>query len=361
METVPAQAAPTDRRAVGIWRVVGLVAYALTPILSLGYGSWLAFLVAAIRYSHLGRRVAGLLWGSTGVLLTAAAGMVATADTASGTPADRVFVVCALVAFIGGTVEAVVLALVAAALGYQGRTPRRSPDRGRADASEPVSPAPQPATDQAAPEVGQPTGRPPARYRRLWWILGLSIFGLMTAMSLALYQFDHATSCTVANPSHPCIRSLQGTITAPGWSEDIPGYNGDITTKYYFVATLRESGRRVDVWSFQPQPHLRVGDAVVLERWKGHYITVTSRSHRVEVNGWEPQVLTWLLVLLYGSAAVAALLRRAGLLSLDEHPRGRLSMLRSILGWTFLTSAAALTCITIPWALSAPQLYLRWW
>jgi len=32
-----------------------------------------------------------------------------------------------------------------------------------------------------------------------------------------------------------------------------------------------------------------------------------------------------------------------------------------ILGWTLLTDIAALTCVAIPWALSAPQLYLHWW
>lgn len=70
--------APSSGGPVRPGRLVGLVVFGLAPVLSLGFGSWLAFLVAAIRYSYLGRWAALLLWASTSGYLAAALVMVAT-------------------------------------------------------------------------------------------------------------------------------------------------------------------------------------------------------------------------------------------------------------------------------------------
>lgn len=252
---------------------------------------------------------------------------------------------------VGGRIEAVVLPVLAAVRGYRGHTFGREPDHAPADAPEPTP----------GPGAVRAPDRPAILVRRLWGTLGIGVFALAAAMGLTLHQFSRATTCAVARPSDPCVHSLQGTISRPGWTENVSGYNGNDTTRYHHVVVLGDTGRRVEFWTFRPRPDLRVGDTVTLEQWKGHVITVGGHGRRTGADGWKPEPLGWMLAVLYASTAVAAGLWRVGLLSLDEHPRGRLGRLRSVLGWLVLTITTILAIITISWGLSAPGLYLYWW
>ncbi|HET9653846.1 MAG TPA: hypothetical protein VFP72_00695 [Kineosporiaceae bacterium] len=345
---------------------MGLVVFALTPLLSLGFGSWLAFVVAAIRYSHLGRRVALLLWGSALVQLAAVVGMAANADSSRGTSADRVFGVCLFVAVVGGSAETVALAIVAAVGGYHGRTPRTPGEvshRG-VDGTGPREPGavgPGTVAGQEEPAGTQLAAHTLGRFRWVLWVLGVCALGMTVAMGLAAHQFQRASSCAAPVPSRPCVASLPGVVSAPGRTRERSGYNGTSDTLYSIVVSLEGSGQRVEVWSYQPHPGFRVGDAAVVERWKGRFIAVADQGHRVEVDDWNPRVLRVMLWILYGSVVVAAVLWRLRLLGLGEHPRGLRAVSSSVFGWMFFVVACVLGSTVLGLALSAPQVYLCWW
>lgn len=189
----------------------------------------------------------------------------------------------------------------------------------------------------------------------------------MGAMGLALQQYEHATSCTRPNPSDPCIRELPGAISAPGRSQNNSWCGGGPAgacheeTDYSIVVTQQGSGARVEVWDAQRHPDLRVGDPVVLEQWKGRYIAVTDQGHRVEVNDWNPGFLNWALAITFGSIAIAGVLWRVGLFSLDEHARGRRAVLRSTVCVAFVMGLGTIAWNVLLLGLSAPLFYLRWW
>lgn len=130
---------------------------------------------------------------------------------------------------------------------------------------------------------------------------------------------------------------------------------------YVLTITLRETGQRVEVWRGQPRPVFQVGEAVALHRWKGRDIAVAGNDHHVDVNAWNPEVDTALLVIMCGSTVAAGLLRMVGLISLDEHPRGRVAVLRSALGLIWMVAVVSTGSVLFGTALAEPGVYLSWW
>jgi hypothetical protein len=98
-----------DRHAVG---VVGEVLFALAPWLSLGIATPVAFIVAAVLFSHLGKVHAVVLWLSAAVYTTA----VITIFADNGASAS---IVCGLICMVGGGIQAIVFAILAAERGYR--------------------------------------------------------------------------------------------------------------------------------------------------------------------------------------------------------------------------------------------------
>src|SRR5437773_10125064 len=91
---------PSRRRRVG--RVLGGVAFALTPWLSLGFGTPVAFIVAAVLFSHLGRVHAVVLWLSAAVYTAALIVGLAESDSAPGTTGNQVLTACLLITIVFG-------------------------------------------------------------------------------------------------------------------------------------------------------------------------------------------------------------------------------------------------------------------
>ncbi|MDQ1289985.1 MAG: hypothetical protein QG622_3551 [Actinomycetota bacterium] len=355
---------PTRIARVG--RVISRVMFTLTPVLSLGLGSWLSFLVAAIRFSYLNRRVALLLWTSTFGYFATAMLMVVTVESADGTFEFWLFFGCMVVSIVGATFEALTLVAVATRSGLHGHTPNVRRTRPRRAASGAfATPRPGAAGGPATtPDSSEISPRHAAILRLLGSALAIVALGLMGAMGLALHQYEHASSCTAENPSSPCVRQLTGLISAPGRSKNNswcnPGGACVEEIDYSIVVTL-QAGSRAEVWDTQSHPDFRVGDHVVLQQWKGRYISITGHGHRVEVNGWNPGFLIWALMITFGSTAVAGVLWRVGLLSFKEHSRGVRAVLRTIVAWTLLVVVGTIGSIVLGQGLSAPLFYFRWW
>lgn len=116
MESVSASTDRPQRRA-GL--IVGGVAFALTPWLTLGFGTAVAFIVVAVLYGHLGRVHAAVLWLSAALYTAMFAVEVAESGSASGTPGDYAFIAAMVVLMVAGGFEALALTVVAAAKGYR--------------------------------------------------------------------------------------------------------------------------------------------------------------------------------------------------------------------------------------------------
>src|SRR2546421_5383896 len=97
---------PSRRRRVG--RVLGGVAFALTPWLSLGFGTPIAFILAAALFSYLGKVHAVALWLSAAVYTVALIVGIAESDAGSGTTGDHVFTACLLITTVVGGLQALV-------------------------------------------------------------------------------------------------------------------------------------------------------------------------------------------------------------------------------------------------------------
>jgi hypothetical protein len=105
------------RRRLG--RVVGAVAFTLTPWLSLGYGTPIAFMLVAGMFSHLGKVQATVLWLSAAVYTAAVIVEVAAVDAAPGTTGEYVFYICLVITIVGGGLQAFAFTIVAAVNGYR--------------------------------------------------------------------------------------------------------------------------------------------------------------------------------------------------------------------------------------------------
>jgi hypothetical protein len=154
------QAVPTGNgRPSRRWRagrVLGGVAFALTPWLTLGFGTPIAFILAAVLFSYLGKVHAAVLWLSAAVYTAAFIVELAESGAASGTTGDHVFSTCLLITMVVGGLQALAFAVVAGANGYR-------PVRGRAarDAATEADPAVRtPARPQPVAAAGFP---PPVR------------------------------------------------------------------------------------------------------------------------------------------------------------------------------------------------------
>src|SRR5439155_20712533 len=95
---------PSRRWRAG--RVLGGVAFALTPWLTLGFGTPIAFTLAAVLFSYLGKVHAVVLWLSAAVYTTAFIVEFAASGAASGATGDYVFSACLLITIVVGGLQA---------------------------------------------------------------------------------------------------------------------------------------------------------------------------------------------------------------------------------------------------------------
>ncbi len=148
-QAAPAGDGRPGRRRRRPGRVLGGVAFALAPWLSLGFGTPIAFIVAAVLFSGLGKVHAAVLWLSAAVYTAALIIGVSASDAASGTSGDHVFIACLLITVVVGGLQALAFTIVAGVKGYR-------PVRGRAKRD---------ATAEAEPAVRAPAVPAPARPR----------------------------------------------------------------------------------------------------------------------------------------------------------------------------------------------------
>ena len=346
----PAAALDRRRRPAKAGRGVGRVAFALTPWVTVGFGTPIAFLLVAQRYSYLGRAHARVLWISVAVYMAVLFSAIA-ALLVLTTADDMVGAICtgawALIMVLAGGLEAFALVMVAAVQGYQPRArsaPRPAPMsevdgyrdsrrgasrvvsyRGGAGPGEPSGTVPRAEAGRSAPAGILAAALARGRPSRVDWVLGLGALGLMVAMGLALLQFQQASSCAALVPSHPCVASLRGVVSAPSRTQERSGFRGSRYTVYSIVVTVRESGQRV------------------------------------EIDGWNPGALGVRLWIGYGSAVAWLLLWRVGLVDPSRHPRGPRAEWCSVFGWMFLL-VVVIAGISVLWTgFSAPAVYLCGW
>lgn len=125
---MPPAAKPTPG---GTARIIGLVAFALVPWLTCGFGSPVAFGVVAVLYSRVSRQFAALLWTSTALYVASDVVAMATTDSAPGTAADHLFGAALAVSLLVAGTEAAELALLIGIRGYHRQLPsRRRTHRG---------------------------------------------------------------------------------------------------------------------------------------------------------------------------------------------------------------------------------------
>jgi hypothetical protein len=181
---------PSRRRRIG--RVLGGVAFALTPWLSLGFGTPVAFILAAALYSHLGKVHAVVLWLSAAIYTAALIVGIAESDSAPGTTGDHVVTACLLITMVVGGLQALAFAIVAGVNGYRpalGRATQAATTEAE-PATRPHIP-PQPVVAAGSPPpVGPNRGPNRGRNRRAlrrWGLAGVIASLICFVLSLALF------------------------------------------------------------------------------------------------------------------------------------------------------------------------------
>jgi hypothetical protein len=105
----PQRGSPSRRRAG--WIATGVV-FALTPWVTLGLGTPVAFIAAAVVFSSWRRAHATALWISAAVYIAVFVAFVASASATAGNPSG-IFLAYVLILFVGGGVQALFTVWVA--------------------------------------------------------------------------------------------------------------------------------------------------------------------------------------------------------------------------------------------------------
>jgi hypothetical protein len=93
--------------------------FALAPWLTLGFGTPIAFILAAVLFRHLGKPQAVVLRLSAAVYTAVVVVAFTQSDSATGSAGDYVFWACLLISIVGGGIQALVFAVAAARRGYR--------------------------------------------------------------------------------------------------------------------------------------------------------------------------------------------------------------------------------------------------
>ncbi|MBI3688531.1 MAG: hypothetical protein HY241_14590 [Actinobacteria bacterium] len=116
-ETVT-QDGPRYRNARRVARMVGGVAFALTPWVTFGFATPVAFVLAAVVVGYRSKTHAVVLWVSAAFYAAVLVVEFATVDTAPG----AIFITCLIITMVGGGLQSFALAVTAATKGYRRRT-----------------------------------------------------------------------------------------------------------------------------------------------------------------------------------------------------------------------------------------------
>jgi hypothetical protein len=92
-------------------RIAGRVAFALTPWLTFGFGTAIAFALAAVLARRRGTVTTIVLWASAAFYAAALTVEVVELDAAEGTSGENVFIACALITVVGGGMQALAIGL----------------------------------------------------------------------------------------------------------------------------------------------------------------------------------------------------------------------------------------------------------
>lgn len=165
-------------RRVRVLRLAGAVTFALTPWVTLGFGTAVAFAVVALLFGRLGRVHAVVLWSSTAVYTVMLVVGFAQSDSVEGSSGDVVFTACVLVSMVVGGLEALALNVVAIVSGYRVAFVRnRIPLPGD---GPPVHAA---VREPSARQVRPGRGRSGSRVERIVsWVFAVVSVGFLTPM-----------------------------------------------------------------------------------------------------------------------------------------------------------------------------------
>ena len=119
----PAARSTTTHRARTAGRLTGVIAFLLLPWWSLGFATFLAFVLAALLFRSRGRAFAVVLWSSAVLYAIAATVVVATSGAVPGSTDEHVFDACLIITMPVGGLQALVTTIVAAARGGLIATP----------------------------------------------------------------------------------------------------------------------------------------------------------------------------------------------------------------------------------------------
>jgi len=115
----PAGNGRAGRRGARAGRVLSGIAFALTPWLSLGFGTPIAFILAAVLFSYLGKVHTVVLWLSAAVYTAALIVEMAESGAPSGTSGEHIFSACLLITMVVGGLQALAFTVVAGVNGYR--------------------------------------------------------------------------------------------------------------------------------------------------------------------------------------------------------------------------------------------------
>jgi WD40 repeat protein len=103
--------------------ILGGIAFALTPWLTLGFATPIVFLAAALAFGYLGRATALLLWGATVGYLVALVVEIVTVDAASGSSGAVAWTACVIITTPVAGIHAVAFSVWVAAHRYRPERP----------------------------------------------------------------------------------------------------------------------------------------------------------------------------------------------------------------------------------------------
>jgi hypothetical protein len=276
-------AAPSGGRAAA---VTGALVFVLTPWLSLGFGTPVVFLLAAVLFGHLGRLHVIVLWTATAGYTAAVAVMIAESDSLPGTAGEELFGVAALFTIVVGGLHALGFTVVAALRAYRPGLPR---------------------VLRGAP-VERPAMAPGAR-AAFWLVAGLSgavmvgvaVFGVARLVDDVLFERRHETTSAVVIS----IRETRTCLSNQGCTDD----------RYPTVAFTTARGESVRAETEDPYGLFDRDDYAVGRSTTVHYDAADPTDVRLRsgLDGYDLLVLGYLVAgAVFGASVTVRRVARRG-------------------------------------------------